>query len=414
MQLRVCSLALSVEDAMIPSLRQLYNETFTEQKYTRFLDHITGLFQYKPVFRIAETPVFVSKALECHLFKACDLINEVICSSGFKEQSGKSLHPSYLVPGDEKNPVFINMDFALTRDQNGELLPKLIEIQGFPSLYFYQDAVANAYRKFFTIPEGYSHLFGGLNSSTYLEMLRNVVIGDLPVENVILLEIDPNRQTTRIDFLVAHAMIGIPVVCISKLKKEGNILYYISEKGRRTRVHRIFNRVIFDELVRRPDIKSQFSFTDPGDIEWIGHPNWFFRISKYSLPFLKNEYVPETWFLSDLETIPDDLNEYVLKPLFSFSGTGVVYRVNREILEKTADPYNYILQRKVHYEPVIQTPGEPAKCEIRMLLLWEPGTEKPIIVNNLARLSKGDMIGVQFNKDKEWVGGSVGFFDVEC
>jgi hypothetical protein len=397
---------------MITPFRRQYNESFSEEKYLAFLDHITSLFQYKPIFRIAETPVFVPDALKTHLFKACEVISETVCSADFKEQSQKSLHPAYQVPGDEGIPVFINMDFAITY-QDGELFPKLIEIQGFPSLYFYQDAVANAYRKFFTVPESYSHLFNGLDSNSYRELLMRVVIGDYPVENVILLEIDPNRQTTRIDFLVAHEMIGIPVVCISELKKQGNVLYYKNEKGRKTQVHRIFNRVIFDELIRRTEIEKSFSFTEPGDVDWIGHPNWFFRISKYSLPFLNNDYVPETWFLSDIETMPDDLEEFVLKPLFSFSGTGVVYRVTKEILEKTADPYNYILQRKVHYARIIETPDEPAKCEIRMLLLWEPGTENPVIVNNLARLSKGDMIGVQFNKDREWVGGSVGFFSSE-
>ena len=203
----------------------------------------------------------------------------------------------------------------------------------------------------------------------------------------------------------------IKTLCISDLKTAGKTLYYVDESGRKIEVHRIYNRVIFDELMQRSDLRNEFLFTREWDVEWIGHPNWFFRISKYTLPLFDNEYVPKTWFLKDLSHIPDDLENYVLKPMFSFSGSGVIFNVSRDAIEKTNNPTNYILQEKVKYEPVIETPGEGVKCEIRMLMLWPKEAKRPIIVNNLARLSKGEMIGVKFNKDKDWVGGSIGFFD---
>jgi hypothetical protein len=122
--------------------------------------------------------------------------------------------------------------------------------------------------------------------------------------------------------------------------------------------------------------------------------------------------VPETHFLHTLPKYPDDLEHYVLKPLYSFAGMGVKINITRKDLDEVTDKHNFILQKKVKYEPIIQTPNpaEPVKCEIRMMLIWEKGAARPVLVNNIVRLSKGEMIGVRFNKDKDWVGGTVGFF----
>ena len=98
---------------------------------------------------------------------------------------------------------------------------------------------------------------------------------------------------------------------------------------------------------------------------------------------------PESRFLSDVDQIPEDLHNYVLKPLYSFAGTGVIININQYDLEGIENKENYILQRKVTYAPVVETPDVAAKCEIRMLMLWEKGAARPRIVNNLARLSKG-------------------------
>ncbi len=393
---------------MDQAIRRQYNRSFTPEKYQSFLADVYRAFDHKPSFRIAETPVFIPPSLQTHLVRACEEITDVICQSDFKERTDPALEDDFRVPAEDDHTTFLQMDFGIVKEPDGTLKPKLIEVQGFPSLYFYQDFIAHMYRRHFSVPEDSSHLVG-VDSSGYTEMLRQIIIGDAHPENVVLLEIEPDAQTTRIDFLAAQKALGLKIACISDLRKSGREVYYESG-GRKIGVQRIFNRVIFDELLQRNDLKRDFLFTREADVHWVGHPNWFFRISKYTMPLLESEYVPRTWFLKDLSSIPADLENYVLKPMFSFSGAGVVFNVSREAIEKTNNPTNYILQEKIKYEPIIETPGEWVKCEIRMLMLWPRGQTRPTIVNNLARLSKGEMIGVKYNRNKDWVGGSVGFF----
>jgi len=117
--------------------------------------------------------------------------------------------------------------------------------------------------------------------------------------------------------------------------------------------------------------------------------------------------------LHQVNPVPVDLENYVLKPLFSFAGQGVVIDVTKEDIENIKDPENWILQRKVNYAPIIETPDVPAKAEIRIFYFWEEGAERPQPTNSLSRLSKGKMIGVRFNKDKPWTGGSFCLFEME-
>ncbi len=396
---------------MIPHLRKAYNEAFTEERYQAFLNEIHTAHNHVPPFRIAETPVFVSRQLGDHLFAACEEITDLICSDGFREMTKGAIHEIYSVPQESNRTLFLQMDFGITRNSDGELFPQLIEVQGFPSLYFYQDLVANAYRKYFDIPDTVHHLFEDLTSEDYMEMLRKSIVADEDPREVVLLEIEPDHQVTRIDFLAAQKQLGIKVACISDLKKDGSRVYYQDENGKRVDVKRIFNRVIFDELMQRKDLKREFRFRDEADVHWVGHPNWFYRISKYTLPFIDSQYCPPTWFVSDIDKVPGSLEDYVLKPLYSFAGAGVKLNVTLADIDQIKDPENYILQKKVSYMPVVETLDTPAKCEIRMLMLWPIGEDRPRIINNLARLSKGEMIGVKYNKDKTWVGGSVAFFE---
>ena len=395
---------------MVSPIRAAYNAAFTDAKYQAFLNDITNTYNYRPPFRIAETPVFIPKSLKAKLFEACELITDVICQSDFGELSKGAVLSGQIVPNETSHTTFLQMDFGICKDENGEFHPQLIEVQGFPSLYFYQDMVANAYRKHFDIPDNYSHLFGGLSTDEYTELLRKIIIGRSKPENVILLEVEPDKQTTAIDFVATKDKLGIEYLCVTDLKTEGKDVFYIKD-GKKIGVEKIYNRVIFDELIRRDDLPREFYFTQEYNVKWVGHPHWFFRISKHTLPLLNNKYVPKSYFLNELEEYPKDLQNYVLKPLYSFSGTGVMININQYDLDAIEDKENYIIQRKVEYAPVISTPNEPAKCEIRMLMLWERGAPRPIMVNNLARLSKGAMIGVRYNKDKDWVGGSVGFFE---
>ena len=396
---------------MIPAIRDHYNRQFTRQRYQTFLNDLYYQFNHVPGFRIAETPVFIPGELKQKIFDACHQIAEVILRPDFNALSQPSLPKEYTVPNEDAHTTFLQMDFGLCEGPGGEIVPKLIEVQGFPSLYFYQHFVAGLYRRHFDISDHVNHLFNGFTPETYAETLKKIIVGNVAPEEVVLLDIEPFKQNTQIDFHATAKVLGIKVACVTDIIKKGNKIYYKNDHGTDVQIKRIYNRVIFDELMGRKDLDVKFNFTDDLDVKWVGHPNWFYRISKHTMPFIKSEFVPKTYFLDQLTEIPGDLQNYVLKPLYSFSGTGVVFHVTPDDIEQIADRSQYILQEKVKYIPVIRTPEDPVKVEVRIMLLWPDDAPKPIIVNNLARLSKGEMIGVKFNKDKTWVGGSVGFYE---
>lgn len=396
---------------MIKEFRERYNQSFTADKYDRFLKTIEAAHDYMPSFRIAETPVFIPDGLKEKLIQACNDIQKVISRPDFKERTRDAIKKSSLkVPAEDEHTTFLQMDFGITLDENGELHPQLIELQGFPSLYFFQIQLSEAFKEHFDIPEKVTTYPEALSTREYIDLLKKVILGGSQPENVILLEVEPEKQNTAIDFFVTAHYLGIKILDISDLKKEGRSLYYFDAEGKKIRVERIYNRVIFDELDQREDIRREFYFKDEVDVEWVGHPAWFFRISKYILPLFDSPYVPKTFYLEDLTDYPKDLENYVLKPLYSFAGAGIQLDVTAGELDKVEDRSNYILQRKVEYAPVIETPSEPAKCEIRMMMVWEKDKPEGRLVNNLVRLTKGRMVGVKFNKNKDWVGASVGFF----
>ncbi len=399
---------------MIKEIREAYNQAFTPEKYGAFKEFLNSRFGFEIEFRIAETPVFIPLALRKKIFSACDDIIRVISEPGFKAKTDRAIPEGKYVPGETPHTDFLAIDFAICEDERGELVPQLIEMQGFPSLFAFQDMVSKAFPTFFNIPPHLEYLFSGLSSKSYLELLGKVITNGHPPENVVLMDIEPDLQKTRIDFYCVKENFGVPFVCISEIKKKGRKLYYEAE-GREIEIKRIYNRVIFDELESRPDLKTNFTMTDDVEVEWAGHPNWFFRISKFSMPLLSGEFFPETKYLSDYQgNYPKDLENYVLKPLFSFAGTGVIYDIKPEDILPIKDPENYILQKKIYYAPALKTAdGDSVKTEIRMLYLWPQGEPLPIACTNLIRLSKGVMMGVKFNKNKTWVGGSTAYFEPE-
>jgi hypothetical protein len=398
---------------MHTAARQRYNAQFTPEKYAAFLDTMNTAYGEPCTFRIAETPVFVPNYLKQRLLQGVEDICAVITRADFAARSAAAIPPDLNVPDEDPHTKFLQLDFGICRAADGSLTPQLIEMQGFPSLYFFQHLLAESHRQHFDIPSDWPHLFGGLDSAGYVKLMREVIVGDSQPENVILLEIEPEKQNTRIDFWGTAKLLGIKVLCLSQLKKEGRDLYYLADDGRRVAVERIYNRIIFDELEKRADLPREWNLLDPVNARWVGHPNWFFRISKHSLPFIQSDFVPPTYFLDQLPSIPTDLENWVLKPLFSFSGQGVKINVTPQDIAEVDDPSNFILQRKVDYGPCIETldPTDPVKCEIRMMLVWDDHWPAPRLVNNLIRLSKGEMVGVRYNKGKDWVGASVGFFE---
>jgi hypothetical protein len=395
---------------MMPKYRKLFNAQFTAKKYQELKDDIASDFDYAPTFRLGETPFFISNELKLQLIEASNEVIALIQNKEFKSLTKKSLELNYKVPNEDEHTTFLAIDFGVC-EEAGAIIPKLIEVQGFPSLFNYQVNLFEKFKKHYPFLDELTPFINGITPKEYLQILEDAICNSHPKENVILLEIEPEKQNTKIDFYYCKRDIGIPIVCVTELIKKGKSLFYMDENGNEILVKRIYNRVIFDELDVRTDLILNFHFSDELDVEWAGHPNWFFRISKFILPFLKGKYFIETTLLSELTEIPKDLENYVLKPLFSFSGMGVIFHVKKEDIEAVVDKELYILQKKVNYLPIVQSPKGKVKAEVRILCVWKKDDVAPTLVCNLVRLSRGEMIGVKFNQDKDWVGGTIGLFE---
>jgi hypothetical protein len=398
---------------MIPSLRQPFNANFTPEKYQRFLQRIDEASDAHVEFRLAETPCFFPQALlERMAESGKELIRQLVESADYRQRSNASIPAEFRVANEPDHPMFVQVDFGLVRDAQEELQPKLVELQAFPSLYAYQVTLAQEYIDVFGLHkfEGGKNLkffLSGLDEKSYRELLRAAIVGQQDPENVILMEIDPEGQKTLPDFNLTEKMLGVRTVDITAIKKQGAQLYY-ERRGGRVQIRRIYNRAIVDELQRR-NVRLGFDWRDDLNVEWAGHPNWYFRISKFSIPYLKHESVPKTWFLDRLERIPDDLENYALKPLYSFAGLGVVIGPKKEDIaaipaEKRGD---YILQERLNFEPVIDTPLGMTKAEVRVMYVW---VEKLTAVLTIIRMGRGLMMGVDHNRNMEWVGASAGLF----
>ena len=396
---------------MVPELRNQYNRQFTDDRYKNYISALENIYPGQLEFRVAETPVFVPKAFTEKMLAACEHIIDVVQQPAYLKQSNKAIPAHLNVPGADAHPHCIAFDFGVCFNDAGELEPQLIELQGFPSLFAWEVILPEVHQRFFRTPDNYTVYLNGLDKSSYIALLRKLIIGNEKPEEVILLEVLPEKQKTRVDFYATEDLIGIKTVCLTQLIVEGKQLYYDHE-GRRTRIRRIYNRVIFDDLFRQPEEIQEKGkiFQQELDVRWVPHPNWFYKLSKFTMPFIDHPFVPDTKFLNEGK-LPGDLENYVVKPLFSFAGQGVIIDVTKEEIEKISDPENWIIQRKVNYAPVITTPDEPAKAEIRIFYFWPEGDNRPVPVNNLARLSKGKMIGVRYNQDRTWVGGTFCLFD---
>ena len=403
---------------MIPSLRKRFNERFTSDKYQAFLRRIDEVSGTHVEFRLSETPCFFPKELLDRMARdGKELIRQLVDNPTYIAKSDEAVPAEFKVPNEPAHPMFVQVDFGLVRDAGGELRPKLVELQAFPSLYAYQGPLAEAYLDVYGLREMASSALGrqsslnyflsGLTGDSYRELLRRAIVGSHDPENVILMEIDPLHQKTLPDFLLTEKMLGVRAVDISGIKKEGSRLYYESD-GKRVPIRRIYNRAIVDELERK-NVKLNFDWRDDLDVEWAGHPNWYFRISKFSIPYLKHESVPKTWFLDQMTEIPADLENYALKPLYSFAGLGVVIAPKKEdiaAIPAEKRPY-YILQERMHFEPVIETPFGPTKAEVRVMYIW---LEELTPVLTIIRTGRGLQMGVDHNKNMEWVGASAGFY----
>jgi len=392
---------------MIPSLRERYNAQFTEEKYRQFLQALDDAVGSQIDFRVCETPVFLpNELLQEMRHSAMEIISQ-LDTPAYRSESERAIPERYRVPNGTPHPLFIQVDFAITRDASGKLSPKLIELQGFPSLYGFQIVLTQTYQRLFDLGH-LEYLLNGLTPDRYAALLKQALLGKYAPENVILMEIAPEQQKTACDFTCTERFTGVKAVCITTIKKRGNKLFY-QKNGKEFPIHRIYNRVIVDEFVKK-NITIGFDFRDDLGVEWAGHPNWYFRMSKFSLPHLQHRHVPRAYFLDKLERYPEDLENYVLKPLFSFAGSGVKIDVTAADLAAVpaAERPHYLLQEKIEYGPVIKTPNAASKVEVRMMFIW---IDQPLAATTLARLSQGKMLGVDFNKNKTWVGASCCLFE---
>ena len=393
---------------MIPAFRQDFNQRFSTAKYREFEREMAERCGTKVNFRLCETPCFFPKSLLDQIAKAgTALILQLTGNADYKGISDASIPAAFRVLNEPTHPMFVQVDFGLVRDATGQLQPKLVELQAFPSLYAYQPVLAQTYIDVFSLDTRLQYFLSGLTAESYKRLLNKTILSNHDPEQVVLMEIDPLEQKTLPDFLLTERLLGIPTVNITDVKKQGNQLTYERE-GRTVPIRRIYNRAIVDELERK-SLNLQFRFTDDLDVEWAGHPNWFFRMSKFSIPYLQHASVPKTWFLDRLQELPADLNRYVLKPLFSFAGLGVNMKPTPQDIAAIAQIQRsqWILQERVDFEPVIETPHGATKAEVRIMYVWD---EELLPVLVIMRLGRGAMMGVDHNKDMEWVGSSAALY----
>jgi len=389
-----------------PKLRATFNADFTSEKYAALLHCVNETERWRADFRISETPIFLTPEFTDQVVHAAKEIVDLTRKPEFARHAASAVPLDLEVPNESTHPNFFVVDFAICA-KGDRLVPRLIELQAFPSLFGFQLLLLGCIRKaYLAIPRNWTSSFGGIRDKAYLHLLRRTILAESNPENVVLLEIEPEKQKTRIDFAATETLLGIRPVCLTKVKKRGRQLLY-DRDGHEVRIERIYNRVIFDELIHRPDLKLPFRFQDDLDLKWVGHPNWYFRVSKHSLPFLKTDYTCAAFFADDFPAT-EKIDNYVLKPLYSFAGHGVDIEPIREKIAGLQNPHEWILQRKIDYAAFVPTvDGQKSKAEIRMMFVWPENDDDPTLVNNLVRMSQGKMMGVDFNIDKTWVGASI-------
>jgi hypothetical protein len=400
---------------MEPSLRRAFNAAFTPEVYRSYVARLEQRLGPIP-FRVAETPLFLPRGLREQLARSAREIVEQISRPALIERMKQAIPAHLDVPGMDLLPNCVQVDFAVTRGPTGELEGKVVELQAFPSLYalmVVQSDIASELLRGLSpeLDHEYSIYFSGLDRARFVELLSRTILGGEDPESVVLLDLDPPSQKTAPDFQATKELLGIDAVCPTCLIKDGRKLYR-RVGDRRVEVRRLYNRVVFDELLAK-DVKLPFSYTDDLDVTWCSHPNWYWTWSKYTLPFIDHPAVPRARIVAELDEIPEDLSGYVLKPLFSYAGSGVKVDVTRADLDALVgeEREGWILQDKITYEPALLMPdGQGVKAEVRMMFLRPPGDATPTLGLNLVRLSRGKMLGVDQNKDLTWVGGSVGLW----
>src|SRR5262249_44152988 len=379
---------------MEPTLRAQFNADFTAEKYAALLRCVNEATKWPADFRISETPIFLTREFGNEAVYAANEIAAQTQTPEFAMHAASAIPLGLEVPNESGHPEFLIVDLAIC-EEGHRLMSRLIELQAFPSLFAFQFLLLGCMRKAFpAIPLDWTSSFGGIRDEQYIDILRRTIIADSKPENVVLLEIEPEKQKTRIDFAATEKLLGIQSVCVTIIKNRGRQLFY-DRDGTEVRIERIYNRVIFDELARRPNLEFQFSFQEDLDVIWIAHPSWYYKISKHSLPFIKTAHTSPAFFADEFPE-NEEIDDYVLKPLYSFAGLGVDMEPTRDKIAALKNPHQWILQKKVEYAAFVPTvDGPKSKAELRMMFVWSERGE-PVLLNNLVRMSQGKMMGVDF------------------
>lgn len=388
-------------------LRSAFNAQYPPERYEQFLSAIETRAGERPKWRVSDTPIFFETPLIEKMARYGKELLPQLTAPTYRAAAAKAIPAEFRVPSRDEHPTFIVVDFGLVEGPDGRLEPKLVELQGFPGLYAFAPVLADAHIAAHGLDHGLTPFLGGLDRKSYASLLKRAILGNHDPENVVLMEIDPSNQSTSIDFTMTEKLAGVKAVDIREIKKDGRELYY-ERDGRRISIKRIYNRAIVDELVRR-QISSDFRFTDDVDVEWAGNPNWFFEISKFSLPFLKHESVPRSRFLDQAaDAASEVLESSVLKPLFSFGGNGVNLHPTRADIDAIPQDqrWQWVLQDRMRYVPFIETPFGMTKAEVRIMYIW---LEELIPAISYVRMGRGEMMNVGKNKEG-WAGSTVGLY----
>jgi len=391
-----------------PRFRALFNSQFRPEIYDSYQRDLSKRLNCKFEFRLAESPVFLPDDFKAKIVRTAREIVQQLSDPKRIERMRRAIPARWDTPGIDALPNLTQVDFAVV-EENGAYVPKLIELQGFPSLTAMQvvqcDAWSAALSRMPGLEGPWSCWYSGLDRGRFLDLARRTIVGDHDPSEVILMDIDPRQQKTYPDFAATKQLFGVDAVDPRELTLKGRKLF----RGN-THIKRIYNRVVFDELIRE-NIQTPFDYRQELDVEWIPHPNWYWVWSKYSLPFLDHQSVPKATFVADLQRVPERLTDrYVLKPLFSFAGGGVNVEPTERDLDAipAADRGQWCVQEKIEYAQALKAAdGGGVKIEIRMMFLRPDDQREPMLAQNLVRLSRGKMLGVDFNKEFTWVGSSL-------
>jgi hypothetical protein len=414
---------------VIPSLRSDFNARFRPEAFRNLRHSLDAIARTRVAFPIAETPCFFPQSLLDEMARiGADLTLRLVSDPAYLARSLAAIPERWRAADQNAHPHFLTADFGLVRNADGSLAPRLVEMQAFPSVFGFQFASCEGYRTAFGLDPSLHYLFGGLDESAYWKLLTRTIVAGHDPETVVLIDVDPANQKTLPDFHITADRLGIPIVDIADLqpidaasKSPGQLRRLAYPSGKKlVPIRRIYNRAIVDELVRK-QIPLQFDYRESFDVEWAGHPNWYFHVSKFSIPFLDHPAVPRAFFLDQLyrdaalrDRFEFGRDAWILKPLFSFAGQGIQFAPTDADLAAIppAQRTSYILQERVTFVPVIDTPFGPTQAEIRILYVWpDRASLTPLI--SLVRLGRGQMMGVDHNRGQSWVGASAAFFSTQ-